>query len=117
MCPLKDAKGNSIIDKIEEAIKTRNEPVYFDNLSFCQLDPQFNINMENIMSQKEKGVKILLVTNNYILYGWTEKEILSAILHSRPIYVIGVKKFIKFFIKKKWSFKTILEKKAEKIKY
>lgn len=115
LCPLKDARGNSIIGKIGEAIKTRDEPVYFDNLAFFQLDPQIFANIENIMSQED--VQVLLVSNNYIFYGWTEKEILSAISHSTPIYIIDVKKFIKFFLKKEWSFKEILEKKAKQIKF
>lgn len=115
LCPLKDSRGNSIIDKIGNEIKKREPTVYFDNLAFFELEPQIFTNIENIMSKE--GTKVLLVSNNYIFYGWTEKEILSAIFHSAPIYVISVKKFIKFFIKKQWPFKTILEKKAKQIKY
>ena len=112
---MKDSRGNSIIDKIGNEIKKREPTVYFDNLAFFELEPQIFTNIENIMSKE--GTKVLLVSNNYIFYGWTEKEILSAIFHSAPIYVISVKKFIKFFIKKQWPFKTILEKKAKQIKY
>ena len=113
MCPLTDKKGEHFVEKISDTIIKNNESIYFDNLDFKKLDKTIFENIEKIMNQE--NTKMLLVTNQSIFYGWTEREILSAIAHTVPIYKIKIKKFIKFFITKNWSISKIIDKKTKRI--
>lgn len=117
LCPIKigdkalvDILGDTILNN--EKLKTK---VYFDNIQFFELDKQISDNIENKMGQC--NTIVLLVSDKKVFYGWTEKELILAIKNKRPIYRISIKKFIKYFIKKNYSFVKLINKYGKKCNY
>lgn len=112
---LKNEQNNLIVDMLSQQIANSKENIYFDNLDFISLDKEIFNNIEKWM--QDKNTIVLIVSDYNIFYGWTEKEIISAINYEKPIFQISIKKFIRFYINKKMSFQDIIRKKARKLKY
>ena len=116
LLPIKDKQCNTLlVDLIAQQVSRSNEKVYFDNIAFLSLDKDIFDNIEKWM--QDSDTVVLLLSNSNVFYGWTEKELLSAINYERPIYKISIKKFTKCYIKRRMHIKDIVERKSKKLKY
>ena len=113
---LKNQKdGTLIVDLVSQRVTEGIERIYFDNIAFISLDKDIFDNINKWM--KDENTTVIVVSDYNVFYGWTEKELISAINYERPIFQISIKKFIKFYVVKKMLLKDVISKKAKKLQY
>ena len=113
---LKNQKdGTLIVDLVSQRVTEGIERIYFDNIAFISLDKDIFDNINKWM--KDENTTVIVVSDYNVFYGWTEKELISAINYERPIFQISIKKFIKFYVDKKMLLKDVISKKAKKLQY